>query len=72
MSEAVSSAGSQDEVAEVEPAKERARVTLPGALDSSADKEQQDDDKYFKPAVIALVSIIVVSLLIALYYVLTG
>lgn len=50
----------------------RVRTTLPGALDSSPDKEQQEDDKYFKPAVIALVSIIVISLLLALFFLITG
>lgn len=50
----------------------RTRTTLPGALDSSPEKEAQAEDKYFKPAVIALVSIIVVSLLLALFFLLTG
>lgn len=50
----------------------RARTTLPGALDSSPDKEQAEEDKYFKLAVIALVAIIVISLLSALFFLITG
>lgn len=72
MSDAASSAESHDDLPQDQATKTRERITLPGALDSSADKEQQNEDKYFKPAVIALVSIIVVSLALALYFVLTG
>lgn len=50
----------------------RTRTTLPGALDSSPDKEQQAEDKYFRPTVIALVAIIAISLLLALFFLITG
>lgn len=72
MSDPGSSTESHDDLPQAQATQTRTRITLPGALDSSADKEQQEEDKYFKPAVIALVSVIVVSLLIALYYVITG
>lgn len=71
MSEVAPSAEAHDDLPTPTTAS-RVRTTLPGALDSSPDKEQQDEDKYFKPAVVGLVAITAVSLLIALFYVITG
>lgn len=71
MSDSVPSTEAHDDLPN-QPTESRVRTTLPGALDSSPDKEQQTEDKYFKPAVIALISVIVISLLFALYFVVTG